>query len=82
MKTYLVGGAVRDRLLGMQVVDRDYVVVGATPSWSTTVSAGVEPGSHVKFSDAPSGLASTVLVTTAATRHYATATAIALRSEA
>jgi tRNA nucleotidyltransferase (CCA-adding enzyme) len=31
MKTYLVGGAVRDRLLGMQVKDRDYVVVGATP---------------------------------------------------
>jgi tRNA nucleotidyltransferase (CCA-adding enzyme) len=31
MKTYLVGGAVRDRLLGMQVIDRDYVVVGATP---------------------------------------------------
>ncbi|HET8816359.1 MAG TPA: CCA tRNA nucleotidyltransferase [Pseudidiomarina sp.] len=32
MKTYLVGGAVRDRLLGLQVVDRDYVVVGATPA--------------------------------------------------
>lgn len=32
MKTYLVGGAVRDRLLGLPVVDRDYVVVGATPT--------------------------------------------------
>jgi len=31
MKTYIVGGAVRDRLLGLPVVDRDYVVVGATP---------------------------------------------------
>ncbi|RUO40668.1 hypothetical protein CWE22_00175 [Pseudidiomarina aestuarii] len=32
MKTYLVGGAVRDQLLGLLVVDRDYVVVGATPA--------------------------------------------------
>jgi len=31
MKTYLVGGAVRDRLLGLAVKDRDWVVVGATP---------------------------------------------------
>ena len=31
MKIYLVGGAVRDRLLGIEVKDRDYVVVGATP---------------------------------------------------
>jgi tRNA nucleotidyltransferase (CCA-adding enzyme) len=30
MKIYLVGGAVRDRLLGLPVKDRDYVVVGAT----------------------------------------------------
>ncbi len=30
MKTYLVGGAVRDRLLGLPVRERDYVVVGAT----------------------------------------------------
>lgn len=30
-RTYLVGGAVRDRLLGLPVQDRDYVVVGATP---------------------------------------------------
>ncbi|WP_235961353.1 multifunctional CCA addition/repair protein [Spirabiliibacterium mucosae] len=28
---YLVGGAVRDALLGLEVKDRDYVVVGATP---------------------------------------------------
>ncbi|MGA9855235.1 MAG: multifunctional CCA addition/repair protein [Gammaproteobacteria bacterium] len=32
MKTYLVGGAVRDRLLGLPVKERDYVVVGATPT--------------------------------------------------
>ena len=31
MQTYLVGGAVRDALLGRTVVDRDWVVVGATP---------------------------------------------------
>ncbi len=31
MKTYLVGGAVRDALLGRTAGDRDYVVVGATP---------------------------------------------------
>jgi tRNA nucleotidyltransferase (CCA-adding enzyme) len=31
MRTYLVGGAVRDRLLGRPVTERDYVVVGATP---------------------------------------------------
>jgi tRNA nucleotidyltransferase (CCA-adding enzyme) len=30
MKTYVVGGAVRDRLLGLPVQDRDHVVVGAT----------------------------------------------------
>ena len=30
MKTYLVGGAVRDELLGLAVQDRDFVVVGAT----------------------------------------------------
>ncbi len=31
MQTYLVGGAVRDRLLGLPVKERDWVVVGATP---------------------------------------------------
>ncbi len=31
METYLVGGAVRDELLGLEVKDRDWVVVGATP---------------------------------------------------
>ena len=32
LETYLVGGAVRDRLLGLEVHDRDWVVVGATPA--------------------------------------------------
>ncbi len=32
MTTYLVGGAVRDELLGLPVVDRDWVVVGSTPN--------------------------------------------------
>ncbi len=31
MKTYLVGGAVRDQLLNLPVYDQDWVVVGATP---------------------------------------------------
>ena len=31
MKTYLVGGAVRDALLGLPCGDHDYVVVGETP---------------------------------------------------
>jgi tRNA nucleotidyltransferase (CCA-adding enzyme) len=32
MDIYTVGGAVRDSLLGLAVKDRDYVVVGATPT--------------------------------------------------
>jgi tRNA nucleotidyltransferase (CCA-adding enzyme) len=32
MRTYLVGGAVRDALLGLPVKDRDWVVVGADPA--------------------------------------------------
>jgi tRNA nucleotidyltransferase (CCA-adding enzyme) len=32
MKVYLVGGAVRDELLGRPVAERDWVVVGATPA--------------------------------------------------
>ncbi|TAG84694.1 MAG: multifunctional CCA addition/repair protein [Burkholderiales bacterium] len=31
MKIYQVGGSVRDKLLGLPSMDRDYVVVGATP---------------------------------------------------
>ncbi len=30
MKIYLVGGAVRDKLLGLPVKERDFVVVGAS----------------------------------------------------
>ncbi len=32
MQTFLVGGAVRDRLLGLPVRERDWVVVGGTPA--------------------------------------------------
>ena len=32
MEIYLVGGAVRDKLLGLAVKERDWVVVGATPA--------------------------------------------------
>ncbi|PPD51851.1 MAG: multifunctional CCA addition/repair protein [Methylotenera sp.] len=31
MQVYIVGGAVRDELLGLPVKDKDYVVVGSTP---------------------------------------------------
>ncbi len=41
MKTYQVGGSVRDKLLGLSSVDRDYVVVGATPE--TMIAAGFMP---------------------------------------
>jgi len=41
MKTYLVGGAVRDKLLGLPVADRDFVVVGATPD--DMVACGFKP---------------------------------------
>lgn len=32
MKVYLVGGAVRDQLLGLPIKDRDWIVVGTTPA--------------------------------------------------
>lgn len=41
MRTYLVGGAVRDKLLGRPVVDRDHVVVGARPE--DMLSRGYRP---------------------------------------
>jgi tRNA nucleotidyltransferase (CCA-adding enzyme) len=41
VKAYVVGGAVRDELLGLPVQDRDYVVVGATPEDMT--NAGFRP---------------------------------------
>ena len=41
MKTYLVGGAVRDKLLGLPVQDRDHVVVGSTPE--EMVAKGFKP---------------------------------------
>lgn len=40
MEIYLVGGAVRDQLLGLPVKDRDWVVVGATPE--TLLSQGYQ----------------------------------------
>ena len=41
MKAYVVGGAVRDRLLGLPVNDHDWVVVGSTPE--AMVAAGYKP---------------------------------------
>ncbi|ABR00779.1 multifunctional CCA addition/repair protein [Haemophilus influenzae] len=40
MKIYLVGGAVRDQLLGLPVKDRDWIVVGADPA--TLLSLGYQ----------------------------------------
>jgi len=37
VKIYVVGGAVRDELLGLSVADRDYVVVGSTPEEMTAL---------------------------------------------
>lgn len=41
MKIYTVGGAVRDRLLGLPAGDRDYVVVGGSPE--AMLAAGFTP---------------------------------------
>jgi tRNA nucleotidyltransferase (CCA-adding enzyme) len=41
MKTYLVGGAVRDSLMGFAGADRDWVVVGGTPE--ALVAQGYQP---------------------------------------
>ena len=40
-KTYTVGGAIRDELLGLPVKDKDYVVVGTTPQ--AMLDAGYKP---------------------------------------
>ena len=41
MKTYLVGGAVRDKLLGLTIKDRDWVVVGSSPQ--EMIAKGFDP---------------------------------------
>ncbi|NOT68287.1 MAG: multifunctional CCA addition/repair protein [Methylophilaceae bacterium] len=41
MQAYMVGGAVRDELLGFAVQDRDFVVVGSTPEYM--VAHGYRP---------------------------------------
>jgi len=41
MNIYAVGGAIRDELIGVPVVDRDYVVVGGTPE--QMVAQGYRP---------------------------------------
>ena len=41
MKIYLVGGAIRDQLLQLEVKERDWVVVGATPQ--TLMDLGYQP---------------------------------------
>ncbi len=41
MKIYLVGGAVRDTLLGLPVKEKDYVVIGSTPE--EMIARGFKP---------------------------------------
>lgn len=41
MKIYLVGGAIRNKLLGLPVTERDWVVVGATPE--VMIQQGFKP---------------------------------------
>lgn len=41
MKTYLVGGAVRDKLLGRSVTEKDWVVVGSSPE--QMIASGFTP---------------------------------------
>lgn len=41
MQCYLVGGALRDELLGLPITDRDWVVVGASPE--DMIAAGYTP---------------------------------------
>jgi tRNA nucleotidyltransferase/poly(A) polymerase len=41
MRRYLVGGSVRDRLLGIEGGDRDWVVVGVTPE--QMLAGGFQP---------------------------------------
>ena len=58
MQIYMVGGAVRDRLLGLPVQDHDWVVVGATPEQMVAqgfVPVGkdfpvfLHPGTHEEY---------------------------------
>ena len=46
MQIYTVGGAIRDKLLGLPVKDRDFVVVGTTPEVMVAKGYGVS-GSKV-----------------------------------
>ena len=41
MKTYQVGGSVRDELLGVEPHDKDWVVVGSSPK--EMIEAGFKP---------------------------------------
>jgi tRNA nucleotidyltransferase (CCA-adding enzyme) len=41
MKSYLVGGAIRDQLLGVSAGDRDFVIVGESPE--SMLAAGFKP---------------------------------------
>ncbi len=74
MQIYLVGGAVRDGLLGRGVDDRDYVVVGATPDAMLALGyrpvgrdfpVFLHPQTHAEYALARTPSASPALATTA-----------------
>ena len=48
MKTYLVGGAVRNKLLKIPVVECDWVVVGASPD---EMIENIQPKYYLKLTD-------------------------------
>ncbi len=37
VETFLVGGAVRDQLLGLPIIERDWVVIGTTPGGNVKI---------------------------------------------
>jgi tRNA nucleotidyltransferase (CCA-adding enzyme) len=55
MRTYLVGGAVRDALLGLPVTERDWVVVGATADQMLALGFRPVPGDFPVFLHPHSG---------------------------
>jgi len=40
MQQFLVGGAVRDQLLGLEIKDRDHVVLGSSPEQMIRIRIG------------------------------------------
>ena len=52
MRTYLVGGAVRDEMLGLPVRERDWLVVGGTPEDNANAFRALLGGAQSAYRDA------------------------------